>query len=64
MEVFGDVTVIPFESKFTNDAELFKLPKHFPKNERLDDELNKRKPAMLSILLTILASNTKKQVEN
>ena len=42
---------IPFESKFTNDAELLKLPKHFPKNERLDDELNKRKPAMLSILL-------------
>ena len=49
--VWRRLTVIPFESKFTNDTELLKLPKHFPKDERLDDELNKRRPAMISILL-------------
>jgi P4 family phage/plasmid primase-like protien len=49
--IWRRITVIPFDSKFTNDEALLKRKHHYPRDDYLDENLAKLRPAMLTILL-------------
>ena len=49
--IWRRIVVVPFDSKFTDDPELLKRQNHFPRDDHLDENLSKCRPAFIVLLM-------------